>query len=147
MGLQGALAALARSSLLPSLFPVVAAFAIFVSYPRAIYKCQAFACTCSTLYDLCIPIVRERPSTVQAIVEACRLGPSSQQLRKNSTASIFDSKRRFTRCTVLRERGEIKSRDEISLFLEKFILFERTLRLNLYSNINRRSCTACCSQI
>lgn len=88
MGLQGALAALARSSLLPSLFPVVAAFAIFVSYPRAIYKCQAFACTCSTLYDLCIPIVRERPSTVQAIVEACRLGPSSQQLRKNSTASI-----------------------------------------------------------
>lgn len=57
----------ARSALLFSLLSfsvpgVVAAFAIFVSYPRSIYKCQAFACTCSTLYDLCIPIVRERES-------------------------------------------------------------------------------------
>lgn len=57
----------ARSALLFSLLSfsvpgVVAAFAIFVSYPCSIYKCQAFACTCSTLYDLCIPIVRERES-------------------------------------------------------------------------------------
>lgn len=67
----------ACSSLLPSLFPVVAAFAIFVSYPRAIYKCQAFACTCSTLYDLCIPIVRERER--QALCERrSRMSPRAK---------------------------------------------------------------------
>lgn len=106
--------------------PLVAAFAILVTNPHAIYKCQAFACTCSTLYDLCIPIVREREAGHD------RGGPSSQQSRRKNLIGLKSS--------IL---ATLIGRDKISRCLpisnDEFLLFERTLRerLSYVSDINR----------
>lgn len=122
----------ARSALLFSLLSfsvpgVVAAFAIFVSYPRSIYKCQAFACTCSTLYDLCIPIVRERERAAEAIcrglLSVCRLGPSSHlvaEKRKNNnlTSIPFETPILRVQFLIVRREDKISRRDR-SLFLER----------------------------
>lgn len=150
----------ARSALLFSLLSfsvpgVVAAFAIFVSYPRSIYKCQAFACTCSTLYDLCIPIVRERERELRRrSVEASCLSVASGQVHtwlprkeKNNNLTSIPFETPILRVQFLIVR--IKSRDEIDLSSsseEVHSLREDTsVELILY-NINRHV-RACCSQI